>query len=349
MTTPAISTQLLAKSSGGQELKAFTLEAKGGIKAVILNYGSILHELWVPARDGTLSDILLGQAKPPLYLEENDVYFGALIGPFGNRIGHARFSLDGQEYRLAVNSPPHQLHGGPKGLHAKWWEGGFTDDETLRLYTTCPQGEDGFPGERRIFVTFRLTPEGGLRYDFEATTDRPTVLNLTAHPYFNLAGQAAGSLAGHFLECIADRYVEVDAEGIPTGRLPEVSDTPFDFRAKAAISPRLSADHSQIRQANGFDHTLVFPGGRDASQAVARVHEETSGRCMEIYTSEPGVQFYTGNTLPTTSRTKTPYRPHAGFCLETQHFPDSPNQPDFPSTVIRPGDVFRSFTELRFV
>ncbi|MCC5838674.1 MAG: galactose mutarotase [Opitutales bacterium] len=343
------STTHLAELPGGQTLRAYTLEAEGGIKAVILNYGGILHELWVPDQNGEPADILLGQKTPTLYVEENDVYFGALIGPFGNRISRGCFSLDGVPYEVAVNAPPHQLHGGPNGFHTKWWTGGFADDHSLRLRTSCPHGEDGFPGGREVHVTFRLTPEGGLRYEFEVTTDRPTVLNLTAHPYFNLAGQAAGSLAGHTMQCIADRYVEVDAAGIPTGNLPPVDGTPFDFRADSPIAPRLNADHPQIRQANGFDHTLAFPEERNPSAPVARMRDNESGRCMEIYTSEPGVQFYTGNTLPQTPRTKAPYGPHAGFCLETQHFPDSPNHPAFPSTAVRPGEVFRTFTELRFL
>jgi aldose 1-epimerase len=343
------STTQLAQLPGDQCLRAYTMEVEGGLKAVILNYGGILHELWVPDQNGERVDILLGQKSPALYLEENDVYFGALIGPFGNRINRGRFPLEGGICEVAVNAPPHQLHGGPNGFHTKWWEGGFADDSSLHLRTVCPHGEDGFPGNREIHVIFRLTPEGGLRYEFQATADRPSVLNLTAHPYFNLAGQNAGSLAGHSFQCIADRYVEVDAAGIPTGQLPPVDDTPFDFRVEALIAPRLRADHPQIRQADGFDHTLAFPQARDEAEPVARVRECASGRCMEIYTSEPGVQFYTANTLPQTPRTKSPYTPHAGFCLETQHFPDSPNHPAFPSTVVRPGGIFRTFTELRFL
>jgi aldose 1-epimerase len=332
----------------GQELIAYTLEAENGLKAVVLNFGGILDQLWVPNADGECVDILLGMASAKDYIDSNPNYFGAMIGPFANRIAGSRFSLDDQEFSLTANEGANQLHGGPNGIHQKFWKGEFTERGALQLSTMCPDGEDGFPGEREISVLIELTPENGLLYSTIARTSEPTVINITAHPYFNLSGQGSGSIAGHVLEMNADYYLPVDNNGVPTGELCAVEGTAFDFRQPAVVGERLLAEDPQIKRGGGFDHTFVFAANRDPKAPVARLSDPKSGRKMEIYTSEPGVQFYTGNTLQAAETNKSPYQPHAALCLETQHFPDSPNQPNFPSTALYPGDVFASFTELRF-
>lgn len=341
--------QTLQPLPSGQELIAYTLEAENGLKAVVLNYGGILDQLWVPDADGERVDILLGLASGQHYIEQNPNYFGALVGPFANRIANARFKLDDQEFTLTPNEGPNQLHGGPNGIHQKFWQGEFTERGALQLSTTCPDGEDGFPGEREISVLIELTPDNGLLYSTIARTTDPTVINLTAHPYFNLSGQGSGSIAGHVLEINADYYLPVGENGVPTGERRPVEGTAFDFRQPAIVGERLQADDPQIKRGGGFDNTFVFPRNRDPKALVARLSDPQSGRTMEIYTSEPGVQFYTGNALQASADAKSPYQPHAGLCLETQHFPDSPNQPGFPSTALYPGDVFASFTELRFL
>lgn len=342
-------TETLQTLPNGQPLIAYTLEAESGLKAVVLNFGGILDQLWVPNADGERVDILLGMADARDYIRHNPNYFGALIGPFANRIANARFKLDDHEFTLTPNEGPNQLHGGPNGIHQKFWEGGFTKTGALELKTTCPDGEDGFPGEREISILIELTPKNGLRYSAIARTSEPTVINLTAHPYFNLSGQGSGSIADHILQLNADFYLPVDENGLPTGERKPVHGTAFDFRQPTPVGERLQANDPQVKRSGGFDHTFVFAENRDPKSPVARLSDPKSGRTMAIYTSEPSLQFYTSNALQALPTDKSSYQPHAGLCLETQHFPDSPNQPGFPSTALYPGDVFASYTELRFL
>jgi aldose 1-epimerase len=289
-------------------------------------------------------------------VQNNSPYFGALIGRFANRIKKGQFKLKGKTISLSVNEEATQghLHGGEAGFSHKLFNGEIVEGDhgpCIVLTTTSPDGEMGYPGNLEVKVTISLTEENGLRYEYEASTDSPTIINLTAHPYFNLAGQDSGSVRQHLVQINAQGYLPLEPESAtPTGKIEPVIDSPFDFREPTGLDHRLDSPHPQVECAKGFDHTFVFESDRDLDEPVATVIEEASGRKMDVYTSEPGVQFYTGNHLDGSIRGKNdaPYEAHAGLCLETQHFPDAPNHPDFPSTVLEPGKTFKPFTEYRF-
>ncbi len=342
-----VSSQTIATLNNGQELIAWTLKADSGLKAVILNYGGILHELWVPDAEGKAVDVVLGMKDPRSYVEKNGAYFNALIGRFANRIANARFELDGVTYRLTANQGPHQLHGGPGGLHQKWWQVEAVENGIL-LTTELADGEDGYPGAMKLEVRMELTETNGLLYHYRAETDKPTVINLTSHPYFNLSGESSGKIDAHRFRIDADRYLPTDGDGIPSGEQAPVSGTPFDFREMLAVGPNLAIEDIQLSQVGGIDHCLIFHDGFSPDRSVAQVVDPASGRIMDVFTTEPAIQFYTGNFLEPEGRTKSPYAQHTGFCLETQHLPDSPNHPQWPSTRLDPGQVFESKTEYRF-
>lgn len=342
-----VSPSHIATLEDGRELVAWTLKADSGLKAVVLNYGGILHELWVPDAKGDSVDVVLGMKDPRSYVEMNGPYFNALIGRFANRINNASFQLDGQTYQLTTNKAPHQLHGGNSGLDKKWWQVEPTANGIL-LRTTLADGEDGYPGAMKLEVRMELTEENGLLYHYRAQTDKATVINLTSHPYFNLSGQGAGGIHEHRFRIDADRYLPTAADGIPTGEQAPVSGTPFDFREITAVGPRLATEDTQLTQVGGIDHCLIFHPEFSPVRAIARAEDPASGRIMDVFTTEPAIQFYTGNFLEPEARTKSEYSRHCGFCLETQHLPDSPNHPDWPSTRLDPGDVFESKTEYRF-
>jgi aldose 1-epimerase len=310
----------------------------------------------VPDRDGVPANVALGLATLDDYVARNAPYLGALIGRYANRIAGGAFTLDGRAYRLPVNNPPNSLHGGTQGFDKRVWaasETGGGEAAGVELAFTSPDGEMGYPGTLQVRARYTLTADNALRIDYQATTDAPTVVNLTNHSYLNLAGEAAGSIEGHRLVLHAGRYTPTDATNIPTGELAPVAGTPFDFSSPHAIGERIADDDEQLRFGLGYDHNYVLdrpPGAEGTLVPAARVEDPGSGRVLEVATTEPGLQLYSGNQLDgtLTGVGGAAYGPRAGLALETQHFPDSPNQPGFPSTVLRPGEVYRSATVYRF-
>jgi aldose 1-epimerase len=336
----------------GTGVELYTLKNAGGMEVRITNYGGIVTSLKVPDRNGRFADVVLGHDTLEGYLH-NAPYFGAIVGRYANRIGKARFQLDGKTYRLAANDGPNTLHGGLKGFDkAVWRTDTFEQPGASGVVLThaSADGDGGFPGTLAVRVTYTLNDKNELAIDYRATTDKPTVLNLTHHGYFNLAGHDAGDILKHELTIDADRYTPVDATLIPTGVLANVAGTPFDFRSKTAIGARIDADDAQLKLGKGYDHNFVLNREGAGLVLAARVEEPQSGRVMEVRTTEPGVQLYTGNFLDGTVTGKSghAYRLRHGLCLETQHFPDSPNQPDFPTTTLRPGGEFTSTTVYSF-
>jgi aldose 1-epimerase len=344
------------KTNEGQEIQLFTLQNAHGLKATITNFGGTLTSLLVPDKAGKLGDVVLGfddlaGYTNDLYTKENP-YFGALIGRYGNRIKLGKFALDGKQYQVPTNNAPNSLHGGTIGYNRRVWAaqpGTSADGPTLTLTYRSPDGEQGYPGNLDVKVVYTLTNNDALRLDYTATTDKPTVLNLTNHSYFNLSAGRANDILGHVLTLNADRFTPVDNTLIPTGVLQSVAGTPMDFRQPHTIGERIK----QVPGAapGGYDHNWVLADNMRTSLAqAATVYEPTSGRTMEVYTDQPGVQFYSGNFLKGNLKGKggVAYTQHYGLALETQHFPDSPNQPKFPSTQLKPGETFHSTTEYRF-
>ncbi|MFF5478057.1 aldose epimerase family protein [Streptomyces sp. NPDC012935] len=314
--------------SDGTPVHRWTLE-RAGLRVRVLSYGGIVQSLEVPDREGHAASVVLGFADLDGYLSHPEPYLGALIGRYANRIAHGRFPLDGLTYALDPNDPPNSLHGGERGFDKRVWE--VTPVEHgVRLSRVSPHGEEGFPGRLEVSATYTLSSDGALRIAYEAVTDAPTVVNLTNHSYFNLAGAGSGNADGHELRLAASRYTPVDADLIPTGSLDEVAGTRFDFR--------------QPRKAGaGYDHNFALDKGvTDAAEEVAELYDPSTGRALRVATTEPGLQLYTAEHLT------EPFAPGDGIALETQHFPDSPNRPEFPSTVLRPGEVFRSETVYGF-
>jgi aldose 1-epimerase len=345
-------TEELGTLADGTPVDRWTLANDRGMTVAILTYGGIVQTLEVPGRDGVPANVVLGLATLDAYLAGNPPYLGALVGRYANRIAAGSFTLDGRGYRLPVNNPPNSLHGGTDGFDKRVWTATGTTDGVELAYTS-PEGEMGYPGTLEVRARYTLTAGNELRIDYQATTAAPTVVNLTNHSYFNLAGEAAGSVEGHRLQLRAGRFTPIDATSIPTGELVPVAGTPFDFTAPRAIGERIADDDEQLRFGLGYDHNYVLdrpPGSEGALVPAARVTDPGSGRFLEVETTEPGLQLYSGNQLDgsLTGTGGAAYGPRAGLCLETQHFPDSPNQPGFPSTVLRPGEVYRSATVYRF-
>lgn len=335
----------------GQAVDVYTLKGAGGMEVRAITFGGIITAIRVPDRRGDLGDVALGFNELTPYLR-NPPYFGAIIGRYGNRIAKGTFTLDGRSYRLAVNNAPNHLHGGVKGFDKVVWKAEpFTagDDVGLVFTHTSPDGDEGYPGTLSVKVTYTLNSANELSFEYQATTDKPTPVNLTQHSYFNLAGEGTGDILGHVLTIYASRMTPVDASLIPTGIAP-VDGTPFDFRMPTAIGARISANDPQLRNGNGYDHNFVLDRNGSGLSLAARVAEPTSGRVLEVSTTEPGVQFYTGNFLDGSLIGKSghAYAQRTGFALETQHYPDSPNQPAFPSTILKPGETYRSKTVYAF-
>jgi len=326
-----------------------SLTNANGMQVRILAYGAVVQSLTAPDRHGDHADVVLGYDSVDAYAS-GQAYLGAIVGRYANRIGGARFELDGSRYSLPANDGPNTLHGGFRGFDKVVWT--MKPDpagRSVRLTYVSPEGEQGFPGDVTIRVTYTLTDEDELRIDYDATTDRATPLNLSNHTYFNLAGHGAGDILGHELELQADAYTPVDSNLIPTGELRDVTGTPFDFRTPTAIGARVDDVDQQLAFGHGYDHNFVLrkPGG--GVELAARVFEPGSGRMLEVLTTEPGVQFYTGNHLHgLPGKHGARYGRRGGFCLETQHFPDSPNRPGFPDTILRPGETYASTTVYRF-
>ncbi|MFE2644912.1 aldose epimerase family protein [Streptomyces nigra] len=332
----------------GTKVHSWSL-ANGGTRMKVLSYGGVVQSLEVPDRRGRLANVSLGFRSLDDYVDSSP-YFGALIGRYGNRIGKGRFTLDGRTYQVDVNDGENSLHGGAQGFDKRVWDvEPFTKgaDVGLHLHLTSRDGEMGYPGTLRVKVTYTLTRYGDWRIDYAATTDRPTVVNLTSHVYWNLAGEGSGSIEGHRLKIDGSRYTPVDAGLIPTGEQARVAGTPFDFRRAKTVGEDLRVAHQQLLYGQGFDHNWVLDKGiSPRPEWAATLQDPSSGRTLRIATTEPGLQFYSGNFLDGTlvGTGGRVYRQGDGLCLETQHFPDSPNRPSFPSTVLRPGQTYRSTT-----
>lgn len=363
-------------TSGGETVTRYTLRNAQGVSVSFVSYGAVICEVRTPDRNGHTANIALGYGNLADYEKLNgDTHFGALIGRYANRIAGGRFTLDGHTYSLPINDPPNTLHSGPKSFDSKLWT--VTPVKTAHgagaeLTYVSPAGENGFPGTLSAHVTYTLSDDDVFRIEYRATTDAPTVVNLTNHTYFNLAGEGSGSVERQTIEIAASRYTPTDAHSIPTGELASVAGTPLDLRAPTPIGERLRSSFQQMLYARGFDHNWVLDKSGNSAQAgastastassdversgapspqfAARATDPASGRVLDLYTTQPGLQFYTGNSLtgnaPGTSG-KT-YRQTDGFALEAEHFPDSPNQPTFPSTTLRPGDTYHEVTEWHF-
>lgn len=348
-----ISKRTWGETPNGERVMLYTLRNPNGMVAKITNYGGIVVSLTAPDRDGTFEDVVLGYDTLDEYVANNP-YFGALIGRYGNRIDEGRFSLDGEVYTLATNNDPNHLHGGDVGFDKVVWDA--TMDETgngpaLHLVYVSADGEEGYPGTLTSKVTYTLTHDNELAIDYEAETDKATPVNLTHHGYFNLSGNVKRDILGHTLQIDADYITPVDETLIPTGEYLPVDGTPFDFRAAKPIGQDIDADDQQIAHGPGYDHNwVVDPNADGAWRQVATLADPESGRVMTIHTNEPGLQFYSGNFLDgsITGKGGVVYPFRSGLCLETQHFPDSPNQPDFPNTILRPGEVYRTRTVYTF-
>ncbi len=334
----------------GVPIDRYTLANTHGLEASILTYGGTLMLLRVPDRGGVLGDVVLGFETLAPYLGDQP-YFGSLVGRYANRIARGRFELNGRTYTLACNNGPNHLHGGPNGFHRAIWsaeELASGDGPSLVLYYLSRDGEEGYPGNLDVAVVYTLTEQDELRIDYTATTDQDTVVNLTNHTYFNLAG--GGDILGHELLLAASRFLPIDPTLIPIGELRPVQGTPMDFTTPAPIGARIASDDEQLRYGQGYDHTWVLDKEAGVLGLAAWLSESTSGRVLEVYTTEPGVQFYAGNLLDgsLTGKGGQVYVKHGGLCLETQHFPDSPNQAHFPPTVLRPGETYQQTTIYRF-
>ena len=348
MVKPKIEKQSFGMTSNGERVELYTLTNVNGLEARIMTYGGIVVSLKIPDRNGNLGDVVLGYDALDAYLKNNP-YFGAIIGRYGNRIGKATFSLNRKSYALSKNNGENMLHGGNKGFDKVVWKAREVNTRNgvgLSLTYLSKDGEEGFPGNLAVTVVYTLTNTNALRIDYSATTDKTTVINLTHHSYFNLAGE--GDILKHELMINAGRFTPVDSGLIPTGELRLVKGTPMDFTEPTAIGARIDQQDEQLRFGKGYDHNWVL--NKSPGALAARVYEPGSGRVMEIRSTEPGIQFYSGNFLDgsITGKGGRVYKLRNGFCLEPQHFPDSPNKPAFPSTVLRPGERYKTTTIFKF-
>jgi aldose 1-epimerase len=350
---PTIQKQPFGKTPDGREVFLYTLTNASGMEVKITNYGGTIESIKVPDRDKNYADVVLGFDSLEGYTQpKNTSYFGALIGRYGNRIAKGTFQLNGQIYHIPTNDGPNSLHGGIHGFNSKVWDA--TTKETpegpsLTLHYLSKDGEEGFPGNLNVTVRYTLDKKNGLHLDYSATTDKDTVLNLTNHSYFNLSGAGNGTILKDLLTLNADNYTPVDSTLIPTGKVESVSGTPFDFRHATEVGSRINQDNEQLKLGHGYDHNFVLNRKGDLTVVAAKVEDPNSGRVLEVYTDQPGVQFYTSNFLDgAVTGIGGPYNLHGALCLETQHYPDSPNHPNFPSAVLHPGETFHSTTIFRF-
>jgi aldose 1-epimerase len=334
----------------GKAVSLWTLTNKSGMEMNVTNYGGKIVSLLVPNKNGNLVDVVTGYNNLADYLKSGEPYFGAAIGRYGNRIANGQFNLRGIIYKLARNNDTNNLHGGPNGFHAVIWDARQLDESSLELSYLSVDGEEGFPGNLQVKMIYRLTDNNEFRIDYTATSDKTTVCNLTNHAYYNLSGEGSATILDHLLEINADGYIPTNEVAIPLGNIAPVSGTPMDFRTPVAIGARIEDDFQDLRFGNGYDHTFVINQGSEELHFTARVSSPISGIQMELYTDQPGVQLYTGNYMNGTEVGKSgkAYLKRAGFCLETQHYPDSPNQPQFPSVVLQPGDTYRHTAVHRF-
>lgn len=345
-----VTQQPFGTTKDGKAVDVYTLRNNNGVEARIINYGGIVLSLKVPDKNGKLGDVVLGYDTLAEY-EKETPYFGCLVGRYGNRIAKGKFTLNGKTYSLAVNNGPNALHGGLKGFDKVVWNARASaspEGPMLALTYTSKDGEEGYPGNLKVTAVYTLTNDDALRLDYTATTDKDTVVNLTQHSYFNLAGK--GDILGHIVYLNADKFTPVDSTLIPTGELRPVDGTPFDFRTPTAIGARVNAADEQIKFGGGYDHNWVINKPMGQLGLQARVTEPATGRVLEVLSTSPGLQFYCGNFLDGSLKGKGGwvYQHRNGFCMEPQHYPDSPNQPNFPSVVLKPGQVYRNTIIYRF-
>jgi aldose 1-epimerase len=347
----SIDKQVFGQTGDHQSVYLFTLTNRHDMRVKITNFGGYIVAIEVPDRNGKSADVVLGYDTLAGY--ENDRnYMGCIVGRYANRIAEGRFTLAGQTYTLDRNNHGNHLHGGKVGFNKKLWRIEGEDSQTTRLLLTClsPDGDQHYPGNLSVQVSYSLSDNNALKIEYSATTDRETIVNLTNHSYFNLTGENPESILHHRLEMIADRFTVIDSRLIPTGELRPVAGTPLDFTQPQTIDSRIDDDYEQLKFAKGYDHNFMLRKPKNTLRLAARLSDPESGRLMEVYTTEPGLQFYSGNFLDGSviGKKNQPYRFRSGLCLETQHFPDSPNHPQFPSTVLKPGDEYRSTTIFRF-
>ena len=329
----------------------YILKNSNGMQAAVTNFGGRLVSLLVPDKDGKLTDVVIGFDSVLQYQASTEPYFGATIGRYGNRIAKGKFTLDGKQYSLATNNGTNSLHGGKKGFQYVIWDAKQMGDSVLELTYLAKDMEEGYPGNLQVKVTYSLTNENELKLDYEATTDKKTVVNLTNHAFFNLNGQGSGTINNHEMMINADSYTPVDSSLIPTGKNEPVANTPFDFRLPTMIGKNVDADNTQIKNGEGYDHNFVLNANKGTGlNTAAMVTGDKTGIVMEVLTQEPGIQFYGGNFMHSKNKMKDggmdDFR--TAFCLETQHFPDSPNQPAFPSTILEPGKTYKTSSVYRF-
>lgn len=344
-----ISDAAFDKMVDGKQVKLYHLK-KGNLQVAITNYGAKIVSLLAPDKQGQLADVELGYDNIDQYVNTKERYYGGIVGRYGNRIAKGKFKVDGKEYSLATNNGVNHLHGGKKGFNDVVWDAEQPDDHTLKLHYLSKDGEEGYPGNLDITLTYQLTDSNEVKIDYTATTDKPTVVNLTNHSFFNLHGAGNGDINDHVMYINADKFTPVDSTLIPTGKLEPVKGTPMDFTTPTRIGDRVDADFEQLKFGKGYDHNYVLnKKGKELSLA-ATVQEPQSGRFLEVWTTEPGVQFYGGNFLDGTDKGKEgkTYVHRGAFCLETQHYPDSPNQPSFPSVVLKPGETYKSTCVYKF-
>jgi aldose 1-epimerase len=335
-----------AKDSMGHDITLYTLQNKNGMIVELSNYGATIVSIHVPDKNGKVENVTLGY-DDHAGLSSGSSYFGCIVGRYGNRIAKGKFKIDGVEYNAPLNNGVNALHGGIRSIDKQVWKARVMND-AISFSITVPDGENGYPGNLKLKVVYSLREDNSLAIDYTATTDKATVINVTNHAYFNLTGNPNNKILDHEMMIHADRFTPVDSTLIPTGELRAVKGTPFDFTSSKTIGKDIEADYDQLKFGLGYDHNFVLNTSEKNKPAVV-VKEPVSGRMMEVFTTEPGVQFYTGNFLNGTEKGRgTAYQHRTGFCLETQHFPDSPNQPSFPSTVLRPGETFKSQTIYKF-
>ncbi len=334
----------------GRATRLYVLHNASGSEVCLTNYGAKIVSLMVPDRDGKLTDVVLGHNSIEEYLSSEEPYFGAICGRYANRIARGHFTLDGTNYSLAINNGPNSLHGGVKGFNAVVWNATQKDEQTLELIYTSRDGEEGYPGTLHVTVTYHLTDDNAVEISYLATTDKPTVLNLTNHSYFNLSGAGDPYIGDHLLEINADCYLPTDETAIPYGEKVPVEGTPMDFRTPHTVGERINDDFEQLHIGRGYDHTYILNKQGEELSFCARCSSPKTGIRMECFTTQPGVQLYTGNWMTGNFEGKLGrrYPMRAALCLETQHFPDSPNRPEYPSVVLRPREVFRHKTCYKF-
>ena len=335
----------------GKATQLYVLKNHNGMSAAFTNYGGRLVSLLVPGKDGKPVDVVVGFDSQKGYQKATERYFGGTIGRYGNRIANGKFSLDGKEYPLSVNNGRNTLHGGKNGFQEVVWDGSQPNDSTLILNYLSKDGEEGFPGNLNVTVTYSLSSDNELKMDYKATTDKKTVVNLTNHAFFNLNGEGSGTINDHVLQVNASNYTPVDSTLIPTGKIEPVAGTPFDFKQPVAIGKRVNDNNEQLKFGKGYDHNFVLDNNAQQGMIhAATVKGDKSGIIMDIFTTEPGLQFYGGNFMQAQNTFKGGAKDEfrTAFCLETQHFPDSPNQPSFPGTVLQPGKEYHSHSVYRF-